>query len=122
MFATDKDALICDLAETYHIYNYKSLPASMVATLAVGLREDSRIKMKLNNMRHSFDTMLMALLVDRMSLLVWLNTKDGATGTNRPASIFEQLILKEKENNIEGFDSSEDFEEEREKLLKRGES
>ena len=32
MIKTDEDALICDLAETYQIYDYKSLPAYMVAT------------------------------------------------------------------------------------------
>ena len=30
MIKTDEDALICDLAETYQIYDYKSLPAYMV--------------------------------------------------------------------------------------------
>ena len=51
MIKTDEDALICDLAETYQIYDYKSLPAYMVATFSVGLRENSRIKMKLNDFR-----------------------------------------------------------------------
>ncbi len=41
MISRDEDALICDLAETYQIYNYKSLPARLVATLSVGLRDDS---------------------------------------------------------------------------------
>ena len=36
MIKTDEDALICDLAETYQIYDYKSLPAYMVATFSVG--------------------------------------------------------------------------------------
>ena len=35
MIKTDEDALICDLAETYQIYDYKSLPAYMVATFSV---------------------------------------------------------------------------------------
>ena len=39
MIKTDEDALICDLAETYQIYDYKSLPAYMVATFSVGLRK-----------------------------------------------------------------------------------
>ena len=44
MLRTDRCALICDLAEVYNIYDYRSLPASRVATFAVGLRNDSRIK------------------------------------------------------------------------------
>lgn len=46
MVAEDEHALICDLAETYGIYDYHKLPARTVAILATGLREDSRIFMK----------------------------------------------------------------------------
>ena len=56
MIKTDEDALICDLAETYQIYDYKSLPAYMVATFSVGLRENSRIKMKLSNQPITLNT------------------------------------------------------------------
>lgn len=47
MINIDEDALMCDLAETYHIYNYRSLPCKMVATFSCGLRNSSRIKMKM---------------------------------------------------------------------------
>lgn len=43
MVHTDENALICDLAETYHIYDYRSLPVFTVAALSAGLRENSRI-------------------------------------------------------------------------------
>lgn len=43
MMNISEDALICDLAETYHIYDMRSLPLRTVATLSAGLREDSRI-------------------------------------------------------------------------------
>lgn len=46
MINTDESAVICDLAETYSIFDYKSLPVLTVATFCVGLRENSRIKMK----------------------------------------------------------------------------
>ena len=32
---TDEDALICDLAETYGIYNYRQLPADRVAVFVL---------------------------------------------------------------------------------------
>ena len=38
-------ALICDFAETYHIFDYRSLPVKLAATLSAGLRDDSRSKM-----------------------------------------------------------------------------
>ena len=34
---------MCDLAETYGVLDMDALPAHLVATLAAGLREDSRI-------------------------------------------------------------------------------
>lgn len=37
--------MICDLAEYYHIYDYKQLPVETLAILVYGLRDNSRIKM-----------------------------------------------------------------------------
>lgn len=122
MLETDSGALICDLAEVYHIFDYKQFPPSKVAVLAIGLRDDSRIKMKMNNMRHSIDTMLLAALVDRMSLLLWAKTEDGMKGYNRPKSVFDQLMGEEKRNDIVAFDTPEDFEKEWNKIAKRGEA
>lgn len=50
MIVTDEDSLICDLAETYHVFNYRELPVKLLATLSVGLRADSRIKLKISDM------------------------------------------------------------------------
>jgi len=80
----DEDALICDLAETYHIYDYKRLPVKLVASLAVGLRSDSRIKIKMERSKVSPDMMMMAAIVDRLTVLVWMQTKDGQHGRNQP--------------------------------------
>ena len=49
MISVDRNALICDMAETYHIYDLRGLPARTLATLAFGLRADSRIKMRLSD-------------------------------------------------------------------------
>ena len=122
MIATDKNALICDLAETYQIFDYTKLPVTQVAVLSVGLRDNSRIKMKMNNMRHSLDTMLLAAGVDRMSLLLWAKTEDGAKGRNKPKSVFEQLIETKKDEDIVSFNSPEEFEKEWARLAKRGET
>ena len=51
MIETDESALICDFAETYHIYDYRALPVSYAATLAYGLRGDSRIRLKLGEVK-----------------------------------------------------------------------
>ena len=64
MISVDEEALICDFAETYHIYDYRSLPARRAATFAVGLRDDSRIKMKMAGMNVSMDSIMIAAIAD----------------------------------------------------------
>lgn len=91
MLATDKGALICDLAETYQVYDYRALPVRLLATLASGLREDSRIKLKMAGMRAPRETYLLASAVDALNLLVWAKTKDGEKGRNRPKSILRAI-------------------------------
>ena len=120
MIATDESALICDLAETYNIYDYKSLPLTKVAAFSVGLRDNSRIKMKMNDMQYPLNTILLASAVDRLALLVWMNTKDGAKGINKPNAVLDQLIAKTSDSDIESFDSPEKFERRRKEILKEG--
>lgn len=113
MLAADRNALICDLAETYGIFDYRALPASLLATLAVGLREDSRIKMRLSGSKVPRSEMLLAAAVDRLSLLVWFLSDDGQKGQRRPASILDALMGEEpKPDNVMAFDSAADFETE----------
>lgn len=121
MIRQDEDALICDLAETYRIYDYRQLPLLQVAVFAYGLRDDSRIKKIISNQAVSLDTLLFASMVDRLSLSLWLQTKDGQKGVNRPKSIVDQLTKQDKEERDEReylvFESGEDFENYRKKLL-----
>lgn len=118
MITIDEDAFICDLAETYHIYDYKSLPASRIATFSVGLRENSRIKLKMNKMACSLETLLMASIADRLSLLIWAKTEDGQKGIHKPKSITEQLMGYKSEEDTMCFDTPEAFEKERKKIMK----
>lgn len=113
MLSADRDALICDLAEVYGIFDYRALPVHLLATLAAGLREDSRIMRKLSGMKISRMEQLMAAAVDRLSLLLWLNTEDGRRGENRPVSVLDVLLGEEPEEKpVEGFDTAEEFEAE----------
>lgn len=119
MISRDEDALICDLAETYQIYNYRSLPARLVATLSVGLRDNSRIKLKMMDEKLSLHDFLLASIMDRLSLLVWFQTKDGQDGNNRPAMMVDALMGKSNDNesDIESFESIEEFERFRKELV-----
>ena len=121
MIQIDEDALICDLAETYGIFDYRQLPANQVAVFAFGLKDDSRIKLAISNSKVSFDTLLLASVVDRLSALVWFKTTDGQKEINKPKMIAQELTgkTKAKESNEMIFDSGEDFEEYRQQILEK---
>lgn len=117
MISVDRTALICDLAETYGILNYKALPVETLAALSVGLRENSRIKMKLSGARVQPDFLLLAAAVDRLSILVWSKTKDAEKGRNKPKSLVSILSENRKESDIMAFDTAEEWEEEKARII-----
>ena len=109
MIAADEDALICDFAETYHVYDYKALPVSYAAALACGLGPDSRIKMVISGIKIPTDVALQAGIIDRLSLLLWMQTEDGTKGRNRPKSLLDELTREKQENQIAAFASGDEF-------------
>jgi len=119
MIKTDEDALVCDLAETYQIYDYKQLPPTRVAVFAYGLKSESRIKMKLSGQNATLETLLLARVSDSLSTLVWFQTKDGQKGKNRPASMVDMLTNtnKDSDKDVVTFSSGEDFENLRNRLI-----
>lgn len=122
MLKLNEDALICDLAETYNIYDYTQLPASRVAVFALGLRDSSRIKMQLTNSPIEFESMLLAGLFDKVSLLFWSKTKDAEKNRNRPESVVDAISGKQQEESeVVVFASSKEFENYRKQLLEAGE-
>lgn len=77
--------------------------------------------MALTNRKVTTDQLLMAAVVDRLSYLVWMNTKDAQHNRNRPKSILDTLT-KTPETEIQTFASGEEFERYRNELLKRAEN
>ena len=115
MIRLDRDAVICDLAETYGIFNYQALPVKLLATLVVGLREDSRIKRKISGDRIPRSDVLLAAVVDRLTTIVWMLSEDGANGANKPRSVVDVLLGIPKQtpvSDVEAYDTPEDYEEE----------
>lgn len=117
MMAVDRDALICDMAETYQIYDISRVPVPLLGTLAVGLRDDSRIKMKINGVKAGPETMLVANLVDLVQWLVWSKTKDGEHGRNKPKSVAKKLYEREHIDHSRDLTPSQ-YEEIRNRILK----
>lgn len=114
MIALDEDALLCDMAETYHIFNMYDMPALYIATLAKGLRESSRIMMAINGLKVDIKTLLLAHIADNTAIEMWFHSEDGQKNQNRPPSMLKTLT--EIKTEEPGFDSGEDFEKEWRKL------
>ncbi len=108
MIREDENALICDMAETYHIYDYRQLKPLQAAIFAAGLPANSRIKRKLAGQKHSSEVLLLACIADSLRTLIWFQTKDGQRGVNRPPSILAELTGDEEE--LEEFASIEEYE------------
>lgn len=86
MIAIDEQALVCDLAEVYHIFDFRSLPVFLVATLSNGLRENSRIWLKLHGEKMPRDFFVSSIIADRLGYIL-----AALTGSDPPQSIVELL-------------------------------
>lgn len=116
----ERDSLICDMAEYYHILDIEGLPVRLLATLAFGLPEGSRSKLIISGERLDTHTALLAIIADRLNFIAWSKTEDAQKNINRPQSILEILTGTGKENDTAGFASGEDFEAARRKILMEG--
>ena len=119
MVAADEGALACDFMETYHIMDWRALPARRAALFAYGLREDARIRLKLSGAKARLDTMLMAMAVDALNTLAWQNTQAGHEGRDHPRSVLA-LLRGDPEPEKRGFDTPEEFDAWRNSLLTGG--
>lgn len=121
MINIDEDALVCDLAETYHIYDYKSLPCKKVGIFACGLRNDSRIMMRISGSSITIEQMMLASIVDNTRMNAWLQSSDAVSGSNKPSSLLAKLLNEEKEDDIVAFVSGQEFDDEWRRLTAGGE-
>lgn len=119
MLGRCKDELICDMAETYHIFDYKSVPVPLLATLVSGLREDSRVKSRLSGLPISMNLFFMSAIYDKLAWLQWAKTEDGSKGRNMPESITAKLMNLDtkQESQYETFETGEDFKKAWKKII-----
>ena len=115
MLMTDRDALLCDLAETYQIYDFSQFRPRKLAIFACGLRADSRIKMKLNGMTYVSHEAIMAKTSDELTLIRhYLTAKK-----NDPApDLLTDVIYTQDEPDTTSFASGKAFSDAWDKLTK----
>ena len=118
----NEDAFVCDLAQYYNIYDWHSYSPFFVATLASGLPYESRTMQILSGTKYKIDTMLLAVIADKLSLLWWAETVDAQKNQNRPKSFVDILIGNDKKDgakDIVTFNTPEEFDAYRAKLVER---
>ena len=106
--------MICDLAEVYGIFDYKSVHVPLLITLVTGLRADTRVMMAISGQTLNLNEFLMATIIDRLNLILWTKTKDAEKGKNRPKSIIDNFA---RTNDVSSFRNKEDFERTKKKIL-----
>ena len=117
MIRVDKMALICDLAETYQIYDVKSFPARYIAMLACGLKADSRIKTKMAGVELlPPNSLLHAIIADELKAIrYWLMGDKN----NKPVFVTDIMENGLPEKEFKGFDTAEEFNKWRDGILER---
>lgn len=109
--------MICDLAETYRIYDYRGVPVRLLGTLVSGLGPESRTVQKCTGVNGAPDTVLLARIYDAVQTLLWLFSEDGAKNRNRPKPIADMFFSTNKPKEKTGM-TIEEFERARARILK----
>lgn len=120
-----KSEMICDLAETYQIFDYRRVPGRLLGTLVAGLGPNSRVKKRLIGVHDELpDVLLLAKILDDIEILKWWKTKDGSKGKNPPEMLTRWILGLSNNNQTQQskdaclFKTGADFDAERERLLR----
>lgn len=108
MLSEGRDELICDFAETYHVLDFWALPVPLMATLAAGLRDNSRIRMKMANITYIPMEVVVPRIADTLTAIgVGLSGKKA----KMPELLTDVMFAGKKKNDhpVTAFDSTESF-------------
>lgn len=118
MLDLDRDALVCDMAQYYKIYEIDKLAFDRLAVFACGLPRDSRIFKKISGQNVDLDSLILAGIFDRLNLLLFSFT--GKKGSEAPESMADKLMGKAKPKKDQGlYASGEEFERRKKELIRR---
>ena len=96
--------MICDLAETYHIYDYHTVDPKTLTVLVQGLGPNTRLGQKIAGLKAPLDTILLAVLVDDINSVLNALSKHP----KKYKSIAEELIGKPVKTD--GFSTPQELE------------
>lgn len=120
MLNTDEDAVFCDIAETYHLFDWSTVSVTTLARLASGLRDSSRIMLKLGGQHVPIERLLMAMVADNTAYTAWSNTQGAHDHPDNPPERIVPVMLgmeqKKNSRTVQSFRTAEEFEAKLEKL------
>ena len=120
MIGRDEDALICDMAEYYHIYDMRALTVRELSVLACGLPERSRSKLAMSGSSMPPELTILCGIFDQLSALRWMLSADAGKGAEPPPSILSVIsgeAKPEKPKALKGYSSGAEFEAARRAIL-----
>lgn len=117
MLSKDETALVCDFAAEYGIFDWRSLPIRTAATLAAGLRYNSRIAQSMAGLRVSIDTLLAASITDRLGMLIRGLSRSEGDPPKQMLPALMGTITDDSEGASESYLTGEDFEAARAALI-----
>lgn len=112
------DALTCDFAQYYHLYDLEAIPLTQGAILACGLPPESRTMRKLTNTQYTAEqAVLMGILDSIRSFEYAYVCSHSKKKPQKPRSVFDVASGTEEVSELTAFDSAEDFEVARQKII-----
>jgi len=109
------DALICDFAQYYGIYELEKFDLKYLSILACGLPSESRTKKKLIGFKYSMSELMMASIIDHLAILIAQGVRKK--NVKKPQSMVQIMTEKKEENEIQTFKTPEEFERERKRII-----
>ena len=88
--------------------DWRALPLITAATLAQGLPAHSRVMRAMSGQTLHEDTLLLAVIADRLGHLAWMLSEAGQKGRDHPPSILEKLTGAGGKP-APGYDTAEEF-------------
>lgn len=103
--------MVCDLAQTYHIYDWQTVPLHTLAVLVSGLPPESRTMRHFSKQKYSTEELILMRIFDSVNFIAWAQTKDAQRGANRPESLYDMATKPRKDDKKpKAFATAADFE------------
>lgn len=116
-----EEEFICDMAETYHVFDWRELPLKTAAILASGLSKDSRCARKLNGTKISGVEYSLLAILDELRMLSWgFISAHSDQKIPKPQPILTQMLQQDQRPKILSSRTPEEFEARRRKIIEGG--